>query len=225
MKEQDHITQRAVLESFGCPVAAFDDHAVIVMCNSECEQLLGIGAGQACGHRLSDFGLRIIDEGGEPCFDWRFPLHQTAGQKKESTAFIFGLKTPTMAESQWFSATLKPGQVGQEWGNLTFMTLTDVTAIIRKNQVHAQIFQAKNEWETTVDALKDIVTIQDRDMRIVRANKAAHELFGYKLGELKGKKCYESFLGRKEPCVGCPVKKTGEDCCPHAGTTATHLLF
>jgi len=104
------------------------------------------------------------------------------------------------------------------------MTLSNVNELISKNRIHAQISQAKKEWATTVDALQDIVTIQDREMRIVRANKAAHDLFGYRLGELKGKKCHAVFFGRKDPCEGCPVHETGQDCCPHAGTIYNDIL-
>ena len=67
-----------------------------------------------------------------------------------------------------------------------------ITDLVGEKSTHKQIFLAKREWETTVDALQDIVTIQDSEMRIVRANKAAHDLFGYTLGELKGKKCGSS---------------------------------
>ena len=61
-------------------------------------------------------------------------------------------------------------------------------------------------------------------MRIVRANKAAHDLFGYSLGELKGKKCYEAFHNQKIPCEGCPVKQTRNDHCSHTGTIYNAVL-
>lgn len=224
MESRHTTTLHAVLELLGSPIIVFGDDAVIAGCNSACEQLLGLPAGQASGRRLGDLRLGLIDEAGTPWHDPAFPLHHTDGRKRGILPFIFGMQPPPATEPLWLSATLKPGRVSDGGPIFIFMTLADVTELINKNRTHAQIVQAKNEWETTVDALQDIVTIQDREMRIVRANKIAHDLFGYRLGELKGKKCHEVFLRRKDPCEGCPVRETGRDCCPHAGTIYNDVL-
>lgn len=71
------------------------------------------------------------------------------------------------------------------------------------------------EWEKTVDSIDDIITIQDSKMRIVRANQAAHQLFGYKTGELAGRRCHEAFYDRKTPCDNCPLVETLHDSQPH----------
>ena len=76
------------------------------------------------------------------------------------------------------------------------------------SDLNQHILKAKEEWEKTFDAMADIVTIQDKDMRIVRANKAAHQLFQVSLGELSGKHCYEFFTDKSEPCSGCPLIET-----------------
>lgn len=64
---------------------------------------------------------------------------------------------------------------------------------------------AKEEWERTFDAIGDIVTIQDTDMRITRANKATFEIFGLQPEVAIGKKCHELFRGINDCCLGCPV--------------------
>lgn len=217
-------TLQTVLEQLGSPVIVFSNDAVVVACNSASEKLLGISADQIIGCSFGDLHLRLFDEAGNPWSDSDFPWQQTDEGRREIQSVIFCLHPPSVVEPRWLRATVRPGQASEGWENLIFMTLADVTDLIHKNLAHAQIFQAKNEWETTVDALQDIVTIQDREMRIVRANKVAHDLFGYKLGELKGKKCHEVFLGKTEPCAGCPVKQTGLDCCPHMGTIYNDVL-
>ena len=70
------------------------------------------------------------------------------------------------------------------------------------------IEKGKNEWEKTVDAIDDIITILDNEMRIIRANKAAHHLFNYTIGELVGMKCHEAFYDEPEPCEDCPILHT-----------------
>lgn len=121
-----------------------------------------------------------------------------------------------VGERRWYRVSLS-GLLGTGKSKYYIASWVDITSAVSTRDSHSQIVQAKNEWETTVDALQDIVTIQNREMEIVRANRAAHELFGYELGELKNKKCYEAFLQRNEPCENCPVLQTGQDSCPHSG--------
>ena len=62
----------------------------------------------------------------------------------------------------------------------------------------------KDQWEQTFDAIDDVVTIHDQDMRIIRANRAAGALFQVDPVELIGRHCYEVFRGASEPCSECP---------------------
>jgi PAS domain S-box-containing protein len=93
-------------------------------------------------------------------------------------------------------------------------TITDITDRLR---IEKAITSSKEEWEKTFDALSDIITIQDRDMRIVRANKAAQQFFQVKAGELNGKHCYELFRGVSIPCPDCPLSETIKNCGNHSG--------
>jgi PAS domain S-box-containing protein len=81
------------------------------------------------------------------------------------------------------------------------------------------ISRGKHEWEQTVDAIDDIITIMEADLRIIRANRAAHRLFGYRLGELVGRRCHEVFHGRPEPCHLCPAATPTDD-----GDTRRYLV-
>ena len=83
-----------------------------------------------------------------------------------------------------------------------------------KNQVvdyqlgEIEALQVKAELEQTLDAVEDIVTIQDVDRRIIRVNKAACHAFQKTADELIGQYCYEIFHGISEPCDNCPEIKT-----------------
>ena len=63
---------------------------------------------------------------------------------------------------------------------------------------------AEKRWERTFDAMGDIVTIHDAEMRIVRANRATKKILGIDWQELLGRHCYEVFRGENTPCAGCP---------------------
>lgn len=74
-----------------------------------------------------------------------------------------------------------------------------------------QICKARDEWERTFDAIGDIITLQDKNMRIVRANKAACKALGASQEKLIGKHCYELFSNKTIPCPHCPATESLED--------------
>jgi PAS domain S-box-containing protein len=63
------------------------------------------------------------------------------------------------------------------------------------------------EWESTFDAIEDAVSIHTLDMRIIRANQAMGRLVGMRVGELRGKKCYEVIHGKNRPIKDCPMRR------------------
>ncbi len=83
--------------------------------------------------------------------------------------------------------------------------------ITQRRMAEDEAKKARQEWERTFDAVGDIVTLLDMDMRIIRANKAARDFFETKHGDITGKLCYELFREGKEPCEGCPVPMSIKD--------------
>lgn len=75
----------------------------------------------------------------------------------------------------------------------------------------ASLKNAYDELEKTFDAIDGIITIQDKDMRITKVNRATCEAFNAKAEELVGKYCYQVFRGIKEPCEGCPEVEALKD--------------
>jgi PAS domain S-box-containing protein len=71
--------------------------------------------------------------------------------------------------------------------------------------------RSKEEWAETFDSIDDIITLQDKDMRIVRANKAAGRFFNKDPLLLVGKSCYQLLHEATEPCPGCPLLKAITD--------------
>lgn len=89
--------------------------------------------------------------------------------------------------------------------------------VLSYQQLHEPLRRnARDIWERTFDAINDIVTIQDKNLTIVRANKAAHQFFQLHDGDLQGKYCYEIFTGKLEPCPNCPLSATLSDGSEHS---------
>ena len=82
--------------------------------------------------------------------------------------------------------------------------MNEVWSILKQELMELEIRTITEQWEKTFDAIDDIITIHDQDLRIIRANKAAGELFQMAPTALIGKYCYEVFRGGNEPCPGCP---------------------
>ncbi len=101
-----------------------------------------------------------------------------------------------------FQATLFPhfengsGVVG------CFLLARDIT----QHKIDMELLRkAQKQWECTFDSILDeIITVQDKEFRILQANKAAADYFGIPQEEIVGRHCYELFREDKIPCSGCP---------------------
>ena len=82
-----------------------------------------------------------------------------------------------------------------------YLLRQDITESRRDRE---QLWQAKEQWERTFAAIDDLVTIQDQDFRVLRANEAACLFFGLPHDQVVGNRCHELFLGSDSPCPGCP---------------------
>jgi PAS domain S-box-containing protein len=80
--------------------------------------------------------------------------------------------------------------------------------ITERKQAEKKVKQASEEWELTFNSINDLVSIHDKDFRIVKVNKAFADTFGMENGELIGKKCYEIIHGTEEPWPNCPHSQT-----------------
>jgi len=77
-------------------------------------------------------------------------------------------------------------------------------------QAEDKIKHAAEEWRTTFDSITDLVSIHDKDFRLIRVNKSFADTFKMEPKELIGKTCYEVVHGTKEPVPNCPHTKTME---------------
>ncbi len=99
-----------------------------------------------------------------------------------------------------------------------------ISDITKQKLFEIEVLISKEQWKETFDAMIDIVTIQDKNMRIVQANKAARQFFQAQPGELQGKYCYEVFTGGSQPCAGCPLVETVQDAENHSAVIKNENL-
>jgi len=102
--------------------------------------------------------------------------------------------------------------VYDEQGNLICLEgfITDIT---EKKKVQQELINSEREKSAIFAAIAEHVIYQAPDHTIIWANRAAADSLGLKPEDLVGKKCYELWHGRSEPCVICPVgeaRQTGK---------------
>lgn len=78
----------------------------------------------------------------------------------------------------------------------------------KSNQLFLQVKRGRDEWQKTFDAITDIITIHDKDFRIIMANKAFFEKFNFDKKQLSEKRCYEIFHGTESPWHSCPLERS-----------------
>ena len=83
--------------------------------------------------------------------------------------------------------------------------LNSAQLVIERKLYELELVKAKEQWQQSFDAIPDLVTIRDKDMRILRANKAAYRFFDVEPGGLEGRYCYEVFRNLTGLCPECPV--------------------
>ncbi|MBI3599025.1 MAG: PAS domain-containing protein, partial [Nitrospinae bacterium] len=73
--------------------------------------------------------------------------------------------------------------------------------------------EADLQWENTFNSITDLITIHDRDFRIVKANIALAHRLGTTTDGLRGKRCWEIFHdsnGPSKDCLHAITLKTGQ---------------
>jgi len=76
------------------------------------------------------------------------------------------------------------------------------------NNLRKAVGMLEHVQDLILDNLLEHVIFYDLEMKIRWANRAARESTGLPPEALRGRRCYEIWYGRIEPCEGCPVRKT-----------------
>jgi len=81
--------------------------------------------------------------------------------------------------------------------------------------------ESEQEKAVILDSLVEHVIYEDKEMKILWANRAASESAGLVFEQLIGRHCYEVWPQRRDPCPDCPVLKAMETGQPQEITKKT----
>lgn len=83
--------------------------------------------------------------------------------------------------------------------------VTSVRDISSYKEMQNILERVAQEWVTTFNSIPDLLSIHDKNFRIIRANKAFADFFGMKMEEVIGKYCYEIVDKTHQPLKACPL--------------------
>ena len=95
-----------------------------------------------------------------------------------------------------------------EMGQLA-RAITQMGKEIGKKQ--AELNQQRDEYQNLFELVPCIITVQNRDYKLINYNR----MFSEKFDPQPGDYCFHAYKGRLEKCRPCPVEMTFEDGLPH----------
>jgi PAS domain S-box-containing protein len=110
-------------------------------------------------------------------------------------------------ESAFFEADLSIKRIGLGEESFLQMIFRDIT---EKRKLEKKIIESKRNLEAIFDGIRDQLSIQSPDFKILRVNKAVIENHTTTFHGLIGRKCHEAYYQRTSPCEGCPLLTTME---------------
>ena len=88
---------------------------------------------------------------------------------------------------------------GESFYQIIFRDLTE------QRKLEKKIRESKRNLEAIFDGIRDQLSIQAPDYRILRVNRPVVEKYQTTFEKLINRKCYEAYFKRSEPCERCPV--------------------
>ena len=207
-----HNPPAAVLDIAGVLVVVLDVEGRIVQFNRLCQELSGYSLDEAVGQPLWE----LDGPAGTQAMGGRNPPAGGGGRAARSRRKPVGGKGRDLHTVNWRVSVLNDAN-----GNVEYVILagTDVTDFHRSRRA----LQASEErFRGVVDNIGIGVTVLDRDMRVLTANRQMRQWY-VGLEPDQHPVCYEVFNNppRETPCQYCPVVTAFEDGMSHSAVTDT----
>ncbi len=85
----------------------------------------------------------------------------------------------------------------------------DVALVINRKKNEAELAEKEQFLRNIFMSLQDGLCVLDRDYNIISVNQVMEQWYSASI-TLEGKKCYQVYHGRSEPCYPCPTRRTLE---------------
>jgi len=96
-----------------------------------------------------------------------------------------------------------------------------ITDITERKKAEEELVKSEREKSAIFATISEHVLELRPDLTVVWANRAAMEALGGKENEVIGRKCYELWFGRKQPCSVCPLIAASQSGHPERAESVT----
>ena len=139
-------------------------------------------------------------------------------------AFIMGQRMT--APILYLTEATRKMSSGDLTQNVSINSKDEIGELANSFNMMARTIEKRNEelqssnifMESMFDAIRDPMTVLDKDGTIMQVNKVAMDIYGK---DIVGKKCYSVYKGREAICDECPTMKSIETLSPE---TAEHYV-
>ena len=190
--EQSEAKLTAIMSSMADLVFALNEHGRFTFYGGPPSELF-LSPEQFIGKKHSEVMPPHVND----LFSGAFPRIR----KGETAEFDYSLEVN--GKMRWYSAKLSPMVIDGDFAG--------AVAVIRNVTERREVEEALRESQTFLSnvfrSIQDGISVLDTEMNIVRANETMEWWYAHAM-PLAGKKCYEAYHGRSEPCEMCPALRT-----------------
>jgi histidine kinase len=112
-------------------------------------------------------------------------------------------------------AALRGKAAGEPWNDIDMTGAGELRELVQNVNIIADHVRQRQQgmdehlsmYQSLFDGVPCLITVQDRNLRLIRYNNLFSEHFGAKPVE----HCFKIYKGRDVKCVNCPVEKTFQD--------------
>ncbi|UCC44086.1 MAG: PAS domain S-box protein [Candidatus Zixiibacteriota bacterium] len=130
--------------------------------------------------------------------------------KFRSVGYILGVEFEMVKKDGSEIVVLFDGKIGYNEDGTFRQTHCILRDITERKRAEEALEKSEREKSAILDAMSELVAYQDMDHTVLWTNRAGAESVNEGSEALKGRKCYEIWAGREEPCDICPVAKAVE---------------
>jgi len=182
----DEIEKVTILNSLSEHVLYQDAEMRILWANRAAGESVGLTPDELVGRHCYE----IWHQRSEPCAGCPVRKTHETGQTQEGE-----MTTPD--GRVWF---IRSDPVRDADGNIVG-AVEIVLEITERKRAENALQESEEKLDSMLQSIGDHISMMDRDLNIIWANKTAMKIFG---NNIIGKKCYEVYHRRKEPCEPHP---------------------
>jgi PAS domain S-box-containing protein len=203
---ESEATYRNLFQSMAQGVIYFDDQGKVLSANPAACDILGVTMEQMRGQSIAKGIWSMFDENDAELTEQNLPISKALTTGLTIKNMIVKIRIPHDKEERWINVDAVPEFLpGRKEAYRVFATLRDITERKRGEYKHKE---AAREWKNTFDSISDMVSIQDKECRLLKVNRAYAKILNKTPEELIGQFCYSKVDDSDCPVAGCPHQQT-----------------